>query len=92
MQVMTTTALIICPELLEGGLTQDIYKLARQLDFYKIVLSLRIIGQDEPIIQKGSRTSRRQEASAERVQVLILPVNDPISTRTTYYLVVKVIY
>ncbi len=29
MQVMTTTALIICPELLEGGLTQDIYKLAR---------------------------------------------------------------
>ncbi len=43
MQVMTTTTLVICPELLEGGLTQDIYNLVGQLDFYKIVLSLGII-------------------------------------------------
>ena len=94
---MTTTALVICPELLEGGLTQDMYNLARQLDFYKIVLSLGIIGQDEPIVQKGSGSSSRRyqntlfEASAERIQILNLPVNDPISTRITRYLVVEAI-
>src|SRR6266536_5176008 len=88
---------MICPELLEGGLTQDMYNLVGQLDFYKIVLSLGITGQDEPIVQKGSGSSSRRyqntpfKASAERIQILNPPVDDLISTRITRYLVVEAI-